>query len=70
MFTLSTLRDFLFVWDLGADFGDDDMTGGWSIETKDVSEYGSVLVLDRLGMEISDMLSSKEGWVEMLFSAE
>ena len=46
------------------------MTGGWSIETKDVSEYGSVLVLDRLGMEISDMLSSKEGWVEMLFNAE
>ena len=46
------------------------MTGGWSVEAKDVSVNGSVLVLDRLGMEISDMLSSKEGLVDRLISAE
>ena len=46
------------------------MTGGWSVEAKDVSENGSVLVLNRLGNAISDRLSSKEGWVDRLSSSE
>ena len=44
-------------WELG----DDDMTGGWSVEAKDVSVNGSVLVIDQSKRAMSYLAVNKMG---------